>query len=115
LSRFTNNNFELGEVMKPTSLPLCDPAPTLTFMGKRYCFTGTFNFGQRKSCEAVVLERGALVGSITQKTNVLVIGSYATDSWKHSTFGNKILQAVEWRDSGLPISIVSEDHWRKHL
>lgn len=115
LSGFTAGGFELGETLKPTSLPLCQPAPALSFSGRRYCFTGTFTFGQRKHCEAAVVERGAQVGGITQKTNVLVIGAYATESWKHSSFGNKILQAVEWRDSGFPISIVSEEHWRRHL
>lgn len=115
LGRFTIGDFELGEVLKPTSLPLCRPAPTLTFRGKRYCFTGTFNYGQRKDCEAATVERGADVGGITKKTDVLVIGAYATDSWKHSSFGNKIMQAVEWRDGGLPISIVAEEHWRRHL
>ncbi|MDR6951963.1 NAD-dependent DNA ligase [Ancylobacter sp. 3268] len=115
LSRFTTGNFELGEVLKPTGLPLCRPAPSLTFYGKRYCFTGTFNYGQRKHCEAAVVERGAEIGGMTQKTDVLVIGAYATESWKHSSFGNKIMQAVEWRDGGIPISIVAEEHWRRHL
>ena len=115
LNRFTVGDFELGEVMKPTTLPLCHPAPALSFRGLRYCFTGTFNFGQRKHCEAAVVERGASVGGITQKTQVLVIGAYATESWKHSSFGNKILQAAEWREGGFPISIVSEEHWRGHL
>lgn len=113
LDRFTTRDIELGEVMKSTTLPLCDPAPTLTFNGKRYCFTGTFSYGARKTCEDAVVSRGALAGSLTQKTSVLVIGIYATESWKHSSFGNKILQACEWREDGLPISIVSEDHWAK--
>jgi NAD-dependent DNA ligase len=115
LNRFSSSDFELGEVLKSTSLPLCDPAPSLTFPGQRYCFTGTFNYGQRKHCEAAVASRGAEFGSLTQRTNVLVVGVYATDSWKHSSFGNKILQACEWRDQGLPISIVAEPHWRTHL
>ncbi len=60
-------------------------------------------------------ERGASSGPLSQKTNILVIGIYATESWKHSAFGNKILQAVEWRDQGVPIAVVSEQHWRGHL
>ena len=36
---------------------------------------------------------------------------YTTDAWKHSTFGNEIIRATEWRDAGLPISIVSEKRW----
>ena len=115
LNSFSNRDFELGEVLKSTSLPLCDPAPVLGFLNYNYCFTGTFNFGQRKYCEAAVAERGATSGSLTRKTNVLVVGLYATESWKHSSFGNKILKACEYRDAGVPISIVSEEHWVKHL
>jgi len=115
LNAFSNRDFELGETLKATTLPLCNPAPSLSFAGLRYCFTGTFSYGQRKHCEQAVAERGASAGGITQKTNVLVIGVYATDSWKHSSFGNKILQAAEWRTQGHPISIVSEEHWVRHL
>lgn len=115
LNSFANGNFELGEILKATRLPLCSPAPVLTFAGQNYCFTGTFNFGQRKACERAVAERGANVGSLTKRTNVLVIGVYATDSWKHSSFGHKIMNACEWRDGGHPISIVSEEHWTAHL
>jgi hypothetical protein len=42
-------------------------------------FTGTFSYGQRKHCEAAVTERGGIADSLTQKTNVLVIGLYATE------------------------------------
>ncbi|WP_083850322.1 BRCT domain-containing protein [Rhodovulum sp. PH10] len=115
LATFADIGLELGEVLKPSSLPLCNPAPDLTFPGRRYCFTGTFTLGQRRACEQAVIDRGAQTGSQTQKTNVLVIGSYVTESWKHACFGNKILQACEWRDRGLPICIVSEAHWRGFL
>lgn len=115
LNRFADGGFELGEVLKATSLPLDSPLPKLTFNGQTYCFTGTFNFGQRRHCEEAVSARGASIGGLSKKTNVLVIGVYATDSWKHSSFGNKILKACELRDSGHPIAIVSEEHWAKHL
>lgn len=111
LNSFSNRDFELGEVLKATTLPLCDPAPTLTFSGRAYSFTGTFNYGQRKHCEAAVIDRGGTAGSLTTKTDVLVIGLYATESWKHSSFGHKILHASELRDQGYPISIVGEKHW----
>lgn len=115
LDSFSSRDFELGEVMKATSLPLCDPAPILGFAKRRYCFTGTFNFGDRKACETEVVVRGGACGSLTQKTDVLVIGMYATESWKHSAFGTKIVKAVDYRTSGIPIAIVSEDHWARHL
>lgn len=111
----TSNDFELGEVLKSATLPLCDPAPEIRFNGARMCFTGTFTYGTRRECESVTSTLGASCGSLTHKTTYLVIGEYATDSWKHSAFGNKIMQAVEWRNNGIPISIVSEPHWRRFI
>jgi NAD-dependent DNA ligase len=115
LNNFSNRDFELGEVLKSTTLPLCDPSPDLSFAGRAYCFTGTFVYGKRKDCEQAVAERGASTGSLTMKTDFLVIGTYATESWKHSSMGNKIIRACQWRDEGMPISIVSEEHWTRYL
>ncbi|SFU19204.1 NAD-dependent DNA ligase [Mesorhizobium sp. YR577] len=84
LNSFSSHDFELGEVLKSTTLPLCNPAPSPVFNGRLYCFTGTFNYGQRKHCEEAVRDRGGLSGGLSQKTEFLVIGAYATDSWKHS-------------------------------
>lgn len=115
LTNFTAGGAELGEAARSTTLPLCNPAPSLRFDGATYCFTGTFSYGQRKHCEQATAVRGASSGSLTKRTNFLVIGSYATESWKHSSFGNKILKAVEMRNAGAPIRIVSEAHWTTFL
>jgi NAD-dependent DNA ligase len=115
LNSFSSRDFELGEVLKASTLPLSEPPPFLSFIGKRYCFTGTFIYGQRKDCEQAVIERGGICGTLTKKTEVLVIGAYATESWKHSAFGNKIMQACAWRDEGVQIQIVSEQHWTQYL
>lgn len=115
LESLAGPHMELGEVLKSTSLPFCDPAPVLSFTGRLYCFTGTFSVGQRRHCEAAVAERGGACGTLSRKTDVLVVGLYATESWKHSSFGNKILKAVELRDEGHPIRIIAEKHWSGHL
>jgi len=115
LESFSGNDIEVGETLKSTTLPLCIPAPTLSFPSKAYCFTGTFNYGGRRECERAVVERGGVCGSLTRKTDVLVIGVYATESWKHSAFGHKIMKASEMRGSGVPIAIVSEAHWTRFL
>lgn len=115
LTGIVGGNFELGEAAKATSLPLCNPYPKIEFIDRRFCFTGTFGYGKRKECETAVKSLGAKAGSLTMKTDFLVIGEYATDSWKHSSFGNKILKAVEFRDRGLPVSIISEMYWRESL
>ena len=114
LDQLSTKDFELGEMLKSSDLPLCDPAPLLIFDQKLYCFTGTFGFGRRAKCEEAVISKGAQCGSLTKTTDVLVVGVYATESWKHSSFGNKIIKACEMRESGVPISIVSESHWVRH-
>jgi NAD-dependent DNA ligase len=115
LSGIVGGDHELGELQKSSNLPLDNPAPPLIFEDRRYCFTGTFLFGSRKQCEAAVWERGGDAGSLTMSTDYLVIGSYATDSWAHSSFGRKIEKAVGFRQKGHPICIVSESHWIEHL
>ena len=115
LAELSNGDFELGESLKSTSLPLCNPPPELQVAGRHFCFTGTFSFGRRQECEAAVIGMGGTCGSLTRKTDVLVIGIYATESWLHSSFGHKIMKACEMRDTGVPIAIVGEDHWTKFL
>lgn len=115
LDHLSSRDFEHGEVLKSSDLPVCTPAPELIFEDRNYCFTGTFNFGRRADCEKAVREKGAQPGSLTKKTDFLIIGVYATESWRHSSFGNKIVKACEMRDEGVPISIVSEAHWQRFL
>jgi NAD-dependent DNA ligase len=116
LNSFSDTTFELGEVLKSADLPLCSPPPELSFVGRYYCFTGTFNFGGRRQCVEAVEERGAIAAKgVTRMTDYLVIGAYATESWKHSSWGNKVEKACEMRDSGTPISIISEQHWTSYL
>ena len=112
LQKFSGGNFELGEVLKSTSLPLDAPPPELSFSNTQFCFTGTFAFGARKDCEAAVEKLGGRCGSLTMHTNYLVIGIYAKGSWAHSPYGRKIERAIEMKQEGVPIHIVGEQHWR---
>ena len=36
-------------------------------------------------------------------------------TWKHSSYGTKIIRTSELRGAGQPIAIVSEKHWTKFL
>ena len=115
LVKFSGSDYEIGEVPKATTLPLCSPEPSIIVQGNRFCFTGTFAFGNRKACEAMITERGGSVGSIAKSTSYLVIGTYVTDSWIHESFGRKIEKAVSWKQEGMPLKIVSEEAWVKQL
>ena len=115
LQALSGGDFEIGEVQKSTSLPFDDPEPQIIVPDRSFCFTGTFNYGIRKECRNAVTEKGGSIGNITKKLNYLVIGEYATQSWLHSSFGNKVIKAVGYRDDGTGLAIISEDHWAESM
>ncbi|WP_085619226.1 MULTISPECIES: BRCT domain-containing protein [unclassified Pseudomonas] len=98
----------------PTSLPLDNPEPTLEWTGRMFLFTGTMAYGPRKACEALVVERGgSIAAGVSKKIHYLVIGSIGNEQWLHSSYGTKIKKAVEIREAGANIAIVSEAHWQR--
>lgn len=112
LRGFSGDEGEIGEVAKATTLPLCQPAPSILFSTSTFLFTGTCAFGTRKECQEVIETLGGVnAASVSKKLNYLIIGTYVTDSWAHESFGRKIEKAMGYRGNGLPLSIVSEEHW----
>lgn len=100
----------------PSSLPLNDPAPTVIFDSHSFCFTGVFDFGSRADCQAAVSARGGVPSKgINKKLHYLVIGNIGSEVWKHTSFGSKIAKAVEYREDGVPLAIISETHWSSQL
>jgi NAD-dependent DNA ligase len=100
--------------LESTTLPLTRPAPSVVFQGQSFCFTGTFECGERTDCEEVtVLLGGHACKAVSQRVNYLVIGATATDAWLHSSYGRKIQDAVHLNNhSAIPrIAIVAEAHW----
>ena len=63
LNKLSGSDFDLGELQKATTLPLCDPEPKIIAKNKRFCFTGTFAFGNRKACEAAVTSSTTVIGA----------------------------------------------------
>ncbi|MCF7752113.1 BRCT domain-containing protein, partial [Bacillus subtilis subsp. subtilis] len=81
-----------------------------------FVVTGTFSFGVRATVsEAIERLGGRLSGSPSRRTHYLIIGELGSRDWINSNAGRKILTAVELRDEGHPIAIVSERHWARHL
>lgn len=112
LQQISGESSELGEVAKTASLPIDNPAPSLTFQGKSFLFTGTCAFGTRKQCQAAVESLGGTnAKGVTKSLDYLVLGTYVTDSWVHETFGRKIEKAMEYRNTGVPLCIITEEHW----
>lgn len=99
-----------------TSLPLDDPMPSVAFDGKTFCLTGTFMTGARAKLTEQIEARGGLTkNNPTKLTDYLVIGEIGSLEWIHSTFGRKIEKAMELKDKGFDIAIISEEHWVNFL
>jgi hypothetical protein len=95
-----------------TELPLDTPPPVLVWSDAVYVFTGKFAHGTRADCEREVVRRGGLCNDqITKRTNYLVIGTFGSRDWVHTSFGRKIQKAADYRSKGHQLLIISEEHW----
>ncbi len=112
LQSIAGETSEIGELSKTATLPVDDPMPSIRFEDSLFLFTGTCAFGTRKQCQAAIETLGGLnAKSVTKSLNYLILGTYVTDSWTHESFGRKIEKAMEYRESGSPLVIVTEEHW----
>lgn len=112
LQKLTGEPSEMGELAKTTSLPVDEPAPSVIFEDNYFLFTGTCVYGTRKDCQAAIDKLGGInAKSVNKKLNYLVLGTYVTDSWIHEAYGRKIEKAMQYRDEGVPITIITEGHW----
>lgn len=112
LHKINGEPSEIGELAKTTSLPINNPLPPVTFKGNEFLFTGTCAYGTRKQCQAAIEHLGGInAKGVTKKLNYLILGTYVTDSWIHETYGRKIEKAMSYRDEGIPIIIITEEHW----
>ena len=100
--------------MRDAVVPLDDPAPSIVFEGRRFVFTGDFAFGDRAACEQAVIERGGEIAkNLSKRVAYVVIGEHGSDDWKHGNFGTKVAKAMQLRDDGAAVAIVTERHWRE--
>ncbi len=107
---------QAGFASNSSKLPLTEPAASLSFEGRAFCFTGAFHSGTRDWCHEQVTNRGGRsIGNITRKLDYLVVGDIGNEAWAHSTHGRKIEKAIEYNSAGCRIAIVSEEHWYSHL
>jgi NAD-dependent DNA ligase len=105
----------VADILKEGS-PFDDPLPDVAIAGTAFCFTGEFEFGTRKECQAAVTVRGGMfTDGITRKTQVLVIGNDPNPNWSHGTYGNKIAEAMILRLQHTKPNIIPELLWRKLL
>lgn len=112
LREITGDSLLFTESGRSTTLPLDKPQPPVEFEGKTFSLTGRFVFGSNLECEETIAELGGFVTSAPGKdTDYLVIGELCSPDWAHTAFGRSIERAVELRDQGQAIALISEEHW----
>jgi hypothetical protein len=80
--------------------------------GLHVCFTGTFISGSRNKQKEVATKLGATVSpKVTQKIDVLVLGSVVSRDWKFSSYGRKIEAVLSNRVAGSTTEIINEELW----
>ncbi|QUX92631.1 hypothetical protein CYL31_15035 [Marinomonas sp. A3A] len=99
--------------------PMDHIADSIEFMNHEraaICFTGVFNTGTRKEVEAIAIKLGATPRKDPSKSiHYVVIGSQVSPDWKHTSFGRKIQKAIELRDVGHPLIILTEQEWVRFI
>lgn len=100
-----------------TTLPLDTPPPAVVFSGRQFHVTGKFAFGSRSKVFEAIKSRGGigLDSAPTREGHYLVIGIFASPQWATTSYGRKIQRAVELREDGSGIAIISEEHWKSFL
>jgi NAD-dependent DNA ligase len=114
LKEFTGESTIAQPMNMATSFPLCRPEPRVEFPTLSFCLTGKFAYGPRRICEEVVLDRGGKAqGYVTMDLDFLVIGTFSSTDWSHTSYGRKIEKAVEYREKNRRPAIISEDLWAR--
>jgi len=98
-----------------TGVPF-DDVESMAIADNAFCFKGDFLYGPRIACERAVRERGGIsLPMVEPDLDYLVIGTLASEQWAGTRHGQAIEKAIEQKESGSPISIVSEEQWLQFL
>lgn len=83
---------------------------------RTFCFTGNFISGTREACHEIVVSRGGRAAkSITKKLHYLVLGHFPSRDWITSSYGRKIQQAIQIKEAGHGLMLLTEHAWAKAL
>lgn len=106
-----------GETYSST-LPFNAPPPhPIEFANRIFNITGKFAFGPRQRVMEAISGKGgiAIDSTPTHESNYMVVGIFASRDWIHTNYGRKIERAIELRNAGSGIVIISEEHWKQFV
>lgn len=97
-------------------LPLDDPPPVIRFLERSFVFAGPLALGSRGSCHRMVVKLGgSYATAVSSATDYLVVGAFPGSDWRTSSAADDILRAVELKEQGGAVAIVSEEEFTRSL
>ena len=113
LSQLAENHDNVrGGFPLTTDLPITRPEPAVVFEGRTFVFAGEMSYGPAHACEREILELGGMYErTVNRRTDYLVIGTLASDDWSQDSFGRLVDDVVQYRARGIPIAVMTEEHW----
>lgn len=89
---------------------LCAVCPDITFLGSKFCFTGTsYKYTRPQLSELVKKFGGEVVNSISAKLDYLIIGADGNPCWAYACYGRKVEKAIELRKAGSHLLLIHEN------
>jgi hypothetical protein len=99
-----------------TDLPITRPEPEVTFEGQTFVFAGDMAYGPTHQCEREVMELGGnCERGVNRRTDYVVIGTLGAGDWAQGHFGGLVDEVVQYRARGVPIAVITEEHWASAL
>jgi hypothetical protein len=99
-----------------TDLPITRPEPDVVFEGQTFVFAGELAYGPTRACEREVMELGGTCErTVNRRTDYVVIGALAAAEWSQGAFGALVDEVVQYRSRGVPIAVITEEHWASAL
>ena len=117
LQRLVGADFSDDGAVDPSvaSLPY-DVDAVIDLRDVAICHTGEFLYGTRAACEQLTSKAGGLpVSTVTKKVAFLIVGTHVSPAWVNTSYGRKIMRAMELKEDGHPLFIVSEKRWLEAL
>lgn len=105
-----------GSFRLATDLPITRPPPEVVFEGQTFVFAGDMAYGPTHACEREVIELGGVCERIVnRRTDYVVIGALSASDWSQLAFGAHIDEVAQYRARGVPIAVMTEEHWVQAL
>ena len=96
------------QITDPVNESACD-CERLDVSGKNICLSGEFDYGSKADVNERLVSHGAYINeTVTQKTDILLVGGQGSSAWSAGNYGNKVKKALEMQTKGSNILLMRE-------